>query len=552
MSRGYLTGGWWIPGHMDKNRVSWQTATIPEKKPATICFIGSTSVLPSEITKGPNAKLSINGQYALTFTLGMMRNYTWSEGDYQLKYISKRVEYPYTGTHREFDLYGNSGIFQLSIPASVIEVGKPVTIEVEIIPFERWSNGWFMVKEYRDVLKNSMGIMAGELEALRMDMAILNEQTQILATRVYSKLLGADNFQHNVVYNNGYRHLHPADIIRLKTGEILLMTREGTEHISNDGDVIMLRSKDNGRTWGNKQTIANIKNVDEREGCGIQLKDGTIMVGVFYNKLYDKDGEYAWPTNNPELQKLSESDKHYTDTNKHYLGAYTILSKDNGRTWSKPYYIEARDLPFTNLEGPTDAPIEMSDGSILMAVIGYSPKSDIGNRSSVMLRSTDQGKTWKYYSTIATDPGGLLGGFMEPGIVRTKTGRIVAGLRNHAPENAVWITYSDDDGETWVPAWKTDMIGHPVDLIQLQDGRLMASYGVRQGIHAFPAGIRACFSRDNGKSWDIKSEIQLRNDFLNVDIGYPESIEFPDGKVMTVYYYNLFGKYFVGSTFWKP
>lgn len=552
MSRGYLTAGWWIPGHTNKNMVSWMTAKVPDKKPTTFSFIASTSVLPSEFSRGPKATLTVNGQYALTFTLGMTRDFIWKEGEYELKYISKRVEYPYTGTHREFNLYGNSGIFQLSVPASVVEVASPATIRVEILPFEYWHNGWFMVKEYRNVLQHSMEIMEGEIEALRMDMATLNEQTQILATQVYSKMLGTDKYEHQIVYKNGFRHEHPADLIKLKNGELLIMAREGTEHISNDGDVIMLRSRDNGKSWGNKKVIAGIKNVDEREGCGIQLKDGTIVVGVFYNNLYDKDGEYAWPSNNPTQQKLSESDKRYVEEGKHYLGAYTIISTDNGNTWSQPDYIETKDMPFSNLEGPTDAPIEMPDGSILMAVIGYSPKNDVGNRSSVMLRSSDKGKTWKYVSTIATDPGGKLGGFMEPGIVRTKTGRIVAGLRNHAPENAIWMTYSDDDGKTWMPAWKTEMVGHPVDLIQLSDGRLMATYGIRAGIHANPGGIRACFSKDNGKTWDIKTEVQLRNDFLNVDTGYPESLQLPDGKVMTVYYFNLFGKFYLGSTFWNP
>ena len=551
MSKGYLTAGWWIPGHMDKNMVSWITAKVPEKKQVTFSFIAATSVLPSEFSLGPKARLTINGQYALTFTLGMARDFTWKEGEYELKYVSKRVEYPYTGTHREFDLYGNSGIFQLNVPSTVVEAGTPDTIQVEILPFEQWHNGWFMVKAYQNVLQSTMEILHGEVEALRMDMATLNMQTQILATQVYSKMLGTNKYKHQIVYQDGYRHLHPADIIKLKNGEIVLMSREGTEHISNDGDVIMLRSKDNGKSWGDKQVIAGIKDVDEREGCGIQLKDGTIVVGVFYNNLYDKDGEYAWPVNTPSQQKLADADKRYVE-GKAYLGAYTIISTDNGHTWSQPNYIETKDMPFTNLEGPTDAPIEMPDGSILMGIIGYSPKNDVGNRASIMLRSTDKGRSWKYFSTIASDPGGKLGGFMEPGIVRTKSGRIVAGLRNHAADNAIWMTYSDDNGKTWVPAWKTDMIGHPVDLIQLRDGRLMASYGIRNGLHDQPGGIRACFSSDNGKTWDIKTEVQLRNDFVNVDIGYPESIELQSGEVMTVYYFNLFGKYFIGSTFWKP
>jgi hypothetical protein len=186
-----------------------------------------------------------------------------------------------------------------------------------------------------------------------------------------------------------------------------------------------------------------------------------------------------------------------------------------------------------------------------MGVIAYALKGDAKDVASVLLQSRDRGKSWKYVSTIAGDPGGKLGGFVEPGIVRTKTGRIVAGLRNHGPDNAIWTTYSDDDGKTWAPVKKTGMIGHPVDLIQLSDGRLMASYGVRTQ-HTLPEGVRACFSSDNGETWDVRTEVQIRSDFRNWDIGYPESLELPDGRVLTVYYGNLFGKYFIGGAFWKP
>src|SRR5581483_12496883 len=160
--------------------------------------------------------------------------------------------------------------------------------------------------------------------------------------------------------------------------------------------------------------------------------------------------------------------------------------------------------------------------------------------------------TWTYLSTLASDPGGTRGGFVEPGIVRTKSGRIVAGLRNGGADQAVFTTYSDDDGRTWQPPQQTPMHGHPVDLIQLADGRVMATYGVRPPIHDKPGGIRACFSRDNGATWDLATEVQIRNDFINWDVGYPESLELPDGRVLSVYYYNLFGKYFIGGTFWRP
>jgi sialidase-1 len=543
-ARGYMTAGWWIPGEMKQNFVSWKTAKAPAKQETTFVFVGATSVLPSEFTRGPSAKLSINGHETVTFTLGCDHDQVWKQGDFELKYISKRIETPYYGSHRELrELNGNSGLFQLTVPPSAVEAGQPVLLKVEILPFKAWNNGWFMVKERRDALENSLETLNGEVESLRQDVVALNKQTQKLATQLYRKQSGQDRFEHFVIYRNGFRHVHPADLIALKNNELLLMAREGTEHISNDGDVIMLRSKDQGRTWGEKQTIGSIKNLDEREGCGIQLKDGTILVAIFYNNLYDADGRYK--SEQGKAERARASDK------RRGLGAYIITSRDNGHTWSEPNYVDTTGMPFTNLEGPTDAPIQLPDGAVLMGVIAYGLNHDTHDTTSVMLRSVDQGKTWKYLSTIADDPGGKLGGFLEPGIVRTKTGRIVAGLRNHGPDHAIWITYSDDDGKTWSPVKQTDMIGHPADLIQLSDGRLMASYGIRTE-HARPEGVRACFSSDNGETWDIGTEVQLRNDFSNWDVGYPESLELPDGRVLTVYYGNLFGKYFVGGTYWKP
>src|SRR5205814_9423571 len=144
---------------------------------------------------------------------------------------------------------------------------------------------------------------------------------------------------------NAFRQRHPTDLVKLQNGELLLMTREATEHLSNDGDVIMLRSKDGGKTWGERQVIAAIKDVDEREGCGVQLRDGTIVVGIFFNNLYAEDGSYN--SRLPAEATKSDSSK------RRRLGTYIITSKDNGHTWSEPNYIDTTGMPFESLEGPT-------------------------------------------------------------------------------------------------------------------------------------------------------------------------------------------------------
>src|SRR5580698_876898 len=111
---------------MKENYVSWKTAVVPEKRAATFVFVGATSVLPSEFSRGPEARLSVNGRVALTFTLGCDRDFTWKEGEIQLKYWSKRVEFPYFGSHRQSELNGDSGIFELTVPAEAVTAGEPV------------------------------------------------------------------------------------------------------------------------------------------------------------------------------------------------------------------------------------------------------------------------------------------------------------------------------------------------------------------------------------------------------------------------------------------
>jgi sialidase-1 len=539
---GGWTAPWWAPGTMTNNTLVWKTANCPEQKRTLFSFVGSSSSTPPEFSKGPRAKLFVNDRYALTFELGVKRDRSWKEGEVELRYISKRVEWPYWNAHRQFETNGNSGIYQLIVPASQITAGQSTTLKIEMLPFDAWPKVWFSVKARKDTLKPGPEALQQQVEQLQKDVARLGELTHVLATQQYQQLLDSREFQHFIIYTNGHRHVHPADLIPLKNGDLLLTTREASEHISRDGDVVMLRSRDGGKTWGERQVIGGIPDVDEREGCGIQLRDGTILVHVFVNKLYRADGQYNY--------SWSRDVRFGHDTL--HLGTYTIASKDNGKTWSAPQYVDTKGMPFSDLEGPADAPIEMPDGSVLMPVMAYNVRGDIDNQAAVILKTVDQGKSWQHLSTVVEDPGGKQGHFQEPALVRTRTGRLVVAVRNQGPENAIWTAWSDDNGKSWTKAKPTPMIGHPPDLIQLQDGRLLCTYGYRAGRHGDPAGIRAAFSADNGETWQIDQEVQIRKDFLNGDIGYPETLQMADGRLLTVYYFNLFQRFFIGGTWWRP
>lgn len=539
-STGHMTQPWWTTG--DSGRLKWKTAAVPEKRTTVFAFTAASSVVPAELSRGPRARLYYKGAVAVEFDIGQPRDRVWTQGEFQLRYEAKRSEWPWSAAHRQFFLNGDSGIYRLQVPSAQIRAGEAATIEVELLPFPAWPNGWFMVKHRTDTLVENEATLKEQVRQLQRDVTRLGELTQVLATNQYNSLIGTREMRHSVIYTNGWRHLHPADLIRLQNGDLLATAREATEHIARDGDVILLRSRDQGKTWGEKQVISAVKDLDEREACGIQLKDGTILAAVYYNALYRENGDYQWDW----------AAKVKFGSGKQHLGTFIIRSKDNGHTWSKPNYISPKGMPFTDIEGPADAPIEMPDGSILMPVMGYNVRGDISNEAAVMLKSVDKGTTWTYLSTMAEDPGGKLGHFQEPGIVRTKAGRIVAAIRNQGPDNAIWTTWSDDDGKTWTPVKQSPMIGHPADLIQLNDGRLLCTYGQRSARHNDPGGIRATFSTDNGETWQVDKEVAIRQDFLNMDIGYPESMQLSDGRILTVYYFNLFGRFFMGQTTWKP
>jgi hypothetical protein len=78
-ARGFMTAGWWAPGQMKDNHVSWKTPPVPEKKRTTFHFISSTSVLPDEMSRGRSRSCQFDGKDALSLTIGYNTDRTWKE-----------------------------------------------------------------------------------------------------------------------------------------------------------------------------------------------------------------------------------------------------------------------------------------------------------------------------------------------------------------------------------------------------------------------------------------------------------------------------------------
>jgi len=211
--------------------------------------------------------------------------------------------------------------------------------------------------------------------------------------------------------------------------------------------------------------------------------------------------------------------------------SWFYTSPDRCKTWRGPYSfaVEGVDRICTRTDlivlGPRDC-----------LMFGSCAKQNDGQEGRPFCaRTTDGGLTWKLVSLIGPEP--QPGGYaIMPSSLRLKDGALISTIRRSEPKVSGFIECwrSDDLGATWkmlsLAAEHTG--GNPPALVQLPDGRLAVTYGHRHP----PAGMRARISADEGRTWG--PEIAVRDGAFDGDMGYPRSIVRPDGRVMTVYYFN--------------
>ncbi len=162
--------------------------------------------------------------------------------------------------------------------------------------------------------------------------------------------------------------------------------------------------------------------------------------------------------------------------------------------------LDVRDLTFAK-----GKMLQLPNGDVLAPVYGRF-EGDIQHRA-YLIRSDDQGHTWRYYATIAYDsddpnpelPGQYLGS-CEPSIALLPNGQMLAMLRaqySHVPAEykPMYVCWSDDQGKTWTEPVPTNphLMNISPTLQVLDNGVVACEYG-RPGFHV-------AFSTDNGHTW---------------------------------------------------
>lgn len=295
-----------------------------------------------------------------------------------------------------------------------------------------------------------------------------------------------------------------------------------TQHVCPFGKTVLFESTNGGRSWG-EPYIINDSPIDDRDVGLLDLGNGELLVTWFSQdtRVQLDPNEYridlpsrkqrfdVWPV-------LETWDDEVVADN---VGSYIRIRNAEGK-WGKKIAV-----PVSSPHGPTI----MNDGRILY--VGSANKDNISAREiknldrTQAIVSSDNGRSWEFLSELPPAPNN--GRFCEPHAIQLPNGRIIVHLR-HEPEFSIYQCVSDDGGKSWSEPERL-VKGAPPHLMLHSSGALICSYGYR----AYGYGQRALISYDNGESYE---EWIIRNDGFNSDLGYPSTVELPDGTLYSVYY----------------
>lgn len=312
-------------------------------------------------------------------------------------------------------------------------------------------------------------------------------------------------------------------------------SRPTGSHMDPRGEIIKMISQDGGRSW--YRTEEDIINSDYKSSTG-ELADANAY-----------GWRYVDPSKRKELQLKGVEVRNSPDDRIAYAyGCYKRSSTNGGKYWEITELEVPQKALYKDFRDPSTY-LRIDDKIILRSLYGK-PVADVHFYESWLLRSEDNGENWEFM-TIGRDPDGMVG-FGETALGQADNGDIIAMMRSQHPYTwkYLYCVRSTDLGKTWSEPINTGINGHPAHLLRLKNGHLLCSYGYRED----PMGIRAVFSYDNGKTWDLDNIRILRDDGVGRggNLGYPISAQREDGKIFTVYYMTTEeGITHVAGTIWE-
>ena len=248
-----------------------------------------------------------------------------------------------------------------------------------------------------------------------------------------------------------YPHYRIPSILATRKGTLLAFAeaRQGGDHSKND--IVLRRSEDHGKTWGEMQLIADFKGDSLNDPCAVvdQTNGRILLIFKRYPENYHARAIGS---------KIKRVEKGYGGPRNHRH--YITHSDDDGKSWAPlrdiTRFVRADDAIAVGSPG---VGIQLTRGKHknrilfpLYETIPTGPKSRSWRNRVVY--SDDHGETWSVSKRVPHD--NLKGYGNEAQIAELSNGSILFSSRNQSGKNLRKLSVSHDGGETW-----SNMFEHP-------------------------------------------------------------------------------------------
>ena len=309
-----------------------------------------------------------------------------------------------------------------------------------------------------------------------------------------------------------------------------------------DNHQLVTFSDDEGKSWSEPTAPFEPGQVDGKAGvfrmsAPTTLPDGRVICVLCWVDISDR----GLPFFNEETKGILPS------------VPFFCFSEDDGQSWSKPELMNTPpfDIPFTTTGGV----IVLPDGMLACQVETYKHYNDTVSpwrHRSVLIYSSDNGKTWGDYAYTSGDPENRIHYWdQRPGVMTD--GRILNVHWTYDTKEAkFWNIHaheSKDNGKSWSDMWDTGVQTQPAQPVQMPNGQVVMVYVDRTEAPI----IKMRASDDMGRNWPEESEIILyqgdtsqnvvkkstTDTWIEVEeysIGLPATERMSNGDMLVVYY----------------
>jgi sialidase-1 len=288
----------------------------------------------------------------------------------------------------------------------------------------------------------------------------------------------------------GYACYRIPALVHAKDGTLIAFAEARRNSCSDNGniDMVMKRSKDNGKTWGALEKIWD----DGDNTCGNPAPVLDETTGTLFLLL-------TWNYGPDDISDIN--DKTSKDTRRVFISS----SQDNGATWSKPAEITSttkRPEWGWYATGPCHG-MQLKTGAKAGRLVIPCDFIEAGTRRaySHVIYSDDHGTTWQIGGISPTE------GANESTVAELSDGKLLFNMRNSGASR--YVATSNDAGATWVNMKRDAALVEPVCQGSLVSGTMGGKFSV---FFSNPASTKRekmtiRLSEDDGNTWPKKYEV---------------------------------------------